>query len=168
MICRHCQQTVTYRTLQCPHCSEIQWRTLIAATVVAFFGLVVADVALPLFVPHRARASTTEPGPLLTISAHRLYAAYHADSEAMNQRLLGHTVRVSGIVTSIAQDFANRPVVSLRSGHHVNDQMTMRDSERTAAAKLHTGERVLIDCAHMSSVAGIPEGSDCAFVGREP
>ncbi|MHB1513510.1 MAG: OB-fold protein [Acidiferrobacter sp.] len=163
MICRHCKQTINYRTLQCPHCAEIQWRTLTAATVVVFFGLVIADVALPLFVPHRARAGTAPHLPVVTISARKLYTAYHTDPGAMNRRFAGHMVRISGVVTSIAQDFANRPVVSLQSRHHVNDQMTMRDSERAAAGKLHTGEKVVIDCARMSSIMGIPEGSGCTF-----
>ncbi|UEO01220.1 OB-fold protein [Acidiferrobacter thiooxydans] len=166
MICRHCKQTINYRTLQCPHCAEIQWRILTAATVVAFFGLVIADVALPLFVPHRTGASTSPRLPVVTISARKLYTAYHTDPGAMNRRLAGHTVRISGVVTSIALDFANRPVVSLQSRRHVNDQMTMKGSEKAAAAKLHTGERVVIDCAHMSSIMGIPEGSDCTFESR--
>lgn len=166
MICRHCKQTINYRTLQCPHCAEIQWRILTAATVVAFFGLVIADVALPLFVPHRTGASTSPHLPVVTISARKLYTAYHTDPGAMNRRLAGHTVRISGVVTSIALDFANRPVVSLQSRRHVNDQMTMKGSEKAAAAKLHTGERVVIDCAHMSSIMGIPEGSGCTFESR--
>ncbi len=163
MICRHCKQTINYRTLQCPHCAEIQWRTLTAATVVTFFGLVIAGVALPLFVPHRARASTTPHLPVITISARELYTAYHNGPGAMNRRFAGHMARISGVVTSVAQDFATRSVVSLQSGHPVNDQMTMKDSETAAAAKLHTGEKVVIDCAHMSSIVGIPEGSDCTF-----
>jgi hypothetical protein len=164
MICQHCEQKISYRTLQCPGCSGIQWRSLIIATFATIIGLVIADVGLLALTPHPPHTGLERKLPVIALSARQLYKIGQIDTGSENRQLAGHTIQVSGVVTSVAQDFVNHIVISLRSGHILNDQMTMSDLQNDTTVTLQTGERIVLDCSHVSSAAGVPEATGCTLV----
>jgi hypothetical protein len=104
------------------------------------------------------------PRTVYQTTAERLYQDYAANGVAMQTKIAGSLVRITGRISEIDEDASGSPVVKLAAGNDSNINMTLGTDEVAAAAQLSRGQTVDIQCDRMRRVQGSPEGSRCNLV----
>jgi tRNA_anti-like len=104
--------------------------------------------------------------PVYRTTAEQLYQAYEANGVAFRTSIGGSLVRLTGNVTEIDQDATGQPVVKLWAGKDSTAAMTLDPGQRAAAAQLHKGQSVDIECDQVGRGGDDLQGSGCrlAFV----
>ncbi len=97
-------------------------------------------------------------------SAERLYQDYDANEVAIQSKIGGSPIRVSGSVAEINEDASGHPVVTLHAGRENRADMLLTDDQRSAAARLSKEDTVEIQCNKMQRIAARLHGSGCALV----
>src|SRR6267378_4741176 len=103
-------------------------------------------------------------GAVYRTSAERLYQDYDANEVAIQSKIGGSPIRVSGSVAEINEDASGHPVVTLHTGSDNRADMLLTDDQRSAAAQLSKEDAVEIQCNKMQRVAARLHGSGCALV----
>jgi hypothetical protein len=118
--------------------------------------------------PVAAAPAATELKPLngavYRTSVERLYQDYGANEVAIQSKIAGSPIRLSGIVAEIDEDTSGHPVVTLHTGGDNGADMLLTDDQRSAAAQLSKEEAVEIQCNKMQRIAARLHGSGCALV----
>src|SRR5258706_4366505 len=96
-------------------------------------------------------------------SVEQLYQDYDANEVAIQSKIHGSPIRVSGSVAEINEDTSGHPVVTLHTGGG-NAEMLWTDDQRSAAAQLSKEDAVEIQCNKMQRIAARLRGSGCALV----
>jgi tRNA_anti-like len=117
-------------------------------------------------------AATTQSVPKLELvnsavyrtSVEQLYQDYDANEVAIQSKIDGNPIRVSGSVAEINEDTSGHPVVTLHTGGGDNAEMLLIDDQRSAAAQLSKEDAVEIQCNKMQRTAARLRGSGCALV----
>lgn len=103
--------------------------------------------------------------PVFSITAVDLFKGYEANEVAMDEKLKGHQIEVSGRVDAIDKNFADNIVIQLATGNQFSPaSMSMLDSEKQRAIEIKKGSKITIRCQRMSRILGGPSGGDCIFV----
>jgi tRNA_anti-like len=97
-------------------------------------------------------------------SAEQLYQDYGANEVAVQSKIDGSPIRLSGIVAEIDEDTSGHPVVTLHTGSDNGADMLLTDDQRSVAAQLTKEEAVEIQCNKMQRIAARLHGSGCALV----
>jgi len=97
-------------------------------------------------------------------SVEQLYQDYDANVVAIQSKIHGSPVRVSGSVAEINEDASGHPVVTLHTGGGDNAEMLLTDDQRSAVAQLSKEDAVEIQCNKMQRIAARLRGSGCALV----
>lgn len=101
----------------------------------------------------------------LKISAADLSSGYEKNEVAMDERLKGKIIEVSGVVQSIDKDFTDSIVLLLAAKNQfMPARMGLNDSEKAKAIQLEKGKRVEVRCENMSRVVGSPSGRGCVLL----
>jgi hypothetical protein len=117
-------------------------------------------------------AATTQSVPKLALvnsavyrtSVEQLYQDYDANEVAIQSKIDGNPIRVSGSVAEINEDTSGHAVVTLHTGGGDNAEMLLIDDQRSAAAQLSKEDAVEIQCNKMQRTAARLRGSGCAVV----
>ena len=111
-------------------------------------------------------AATTESTADLPIAvtATELYNAYD-HNEASAQNYLGmEKLLVSGVVEKVTLDFADDPVVLLKTPNQfMSAQAALADEAKSEGAKMNPGDKVTLLCKHVSELAGTPMLKQCSM-----
>jgi len=97
-------------------------------------------------------------------SVEQLYQDYDANEVAIQSKIGGNPIRVTGSVGQINEDTSGHPVVTLRTGGDDRADMVLTDDQRSAAAQLSKEDAVEIQCSKMQRIASRLHGSGCALV----
>jgi hypothetical protein len=99
-------------------------------------------------------------------SVEQLYQDYDANEVAIQSKIDGNPIRVSGSVAEINEDTSGHPVVTLHTGGGGGGdaEMLLTDDQRSAAAQLSKEDAVEIQCHKMQRIAARLRGSGCALV----
>ena len=97
-------------------------------------------------------------------SAEQLYQDYDANEVAIQSKIGGSPIRVSGSVAEISEDASGHPVVTLHAGSENRADMLLTDDQRSAAAQLSKEDAVEIQCNKMQRIAARLHGSGCSLV----
>jgi hypothetical protein len=97
-------------------------------------------------------------------SVEQLYRDYDANEIAIQSKIGGSPIRVSGTVAQINEDISGHPVVTLHTSGGDNAEMLLTDDQRSAAAQLSKEDAVEIQCNKMQRIAARLRGSGCAVV----
>ena len=97
-------------------------------------------------------------------SVEQLYQDYDANEVAIQSKIDGNPIRVSGSVAEINEDTSGHAVVTLHTGGGDNAEMLLIDDQRSAAAQLSKEDAVEIQCNKMQRTAARLRGSGCALV----
>lgn len=103
-----------------------------------------------------AAQAPTESSSWVRTTAPELYAAYHDNEVAADQKYKGKTLRIRGTVVGIAKDVLNHPYVSLAGSQVGTVHLTFGDSSAGQLAKLHRGMNIEVTCRGDGMVIGIP------------
>lgn len=103
-------------------------------------------------------------GAVYRTSAEQLYQDYDANEVAIQSKIGGSPIRVSGSVAEINEDASGHPVVTLHAGSGNRADMLLTDDQRSAAAQLSKEDAVEIQCNKMQRIAARLHGSGCALV----
>jgi hypothetical protein len=123
-------------------------------------------------VPPALPAATTqsvvelEPanGAVYRTSVEQLYQDYDANEVAIQSKIGGSPIRISGSVAQINEDPSGHPVVTLHTSGGDNAEMLLTDDQRSAAAQLSKEDAVEIQCNKMQRIAARLRGSGCAVM----
>lgn len=97
-------------------------------------------------------------------TARKLFNDYDENEVAVDERLKGKIVAVTGIVQSIDKDFTDSIIISLKTDNQfMPARMDMKDSQKAKAMSLKKGKQVVIVCEKMSRLMGAPSGRNCTF-----
>jgi hypothetical protein len=97
-------------------------------------------------------------------SVEQLYRDYDANEIAIQSKIGGSPIRVSGTVAQINEDISGHPVVTLHTSGGDNAEMLLTDDQRSAAAQLSKEDAVEIQCNKMQRIAARLRGSGCAVM----
>src|SRR6202041_383063 len=97
-------------------------------------------------------------------SVEELYRDYDANEIAIQSKIGGSPIRVSGSVAQINEDISGHPVVTLHTSSGDNAEMLLTDDQRSAAAQLSKEDAVEIQCSKMQRIASRLHGSGCALL----
>jgi len=103
-------------------------------------------------------------GAVYRTSAEQLYQDYDANEVAIQSKIGGSPIRVSGSAAEINEDASGHPVVTLHAGSGNRADMLLTDDQRSAAAQLSKEDAVEIQCNKMQRIAARLHGSGCALV----
>jgi hypothetical protein len=112
--------------------------------------------------------STAGAAPPITISAFRLYADYHANEVAADQRYKGQHLVVTGYVESINKSVFDTIVVNLAANEFDTVMANIRKDEENQAAVLSKGMPLTVDCTGGGMTIGSPSLRDCSIVEQKP
>jgi uncharacterized protein len=91
------------------------------------------------------------------VTAPELYAAYHDNEVAADQKYKGRALRIRGIVGSISKDIFDKPYVTLLAGSQFDTvQLQFGDTSNEQLAKLRKGMNIEVTCRGRGMVIGIP------------
>ena len=120
----------------------------------------------PPSAPVTATQSKAEPellnNAVYRTSVEQLYRDYDANEIAIQSKIGGSPIRVSGSVAQINEDISGHPVVTLHTSGGDNAEMFLTDDQRSAAAQLSKEDAVEIQCNKMQRIAAKLHGSGCA------
>jgi len=97
-------------------------------------------------------------------TAEQLYQDYDANEVAIQSKIGGSPIRITGSVAEINEDASGHPVVTLHAGSENRADMLLADDQRSAAAQLSKEDAVEIQCNKMQRIAARLHGSGCALV----
>jgi hypothetical protein len=97
-------------------------------------------------------------------SVEQLYRDYDANEIAIQSKIGGSPIRVSGSVAQINEDLSGHPVVTLHTSGGDNAEMLLTDDQRSVAAQLSKEDAVEIQCNKMQRIATRLRGSGCAVM----
>jgi tRNA_anti-like len=97
-------------------------------------------------------------------SLEQLYQDYDANEVAIQSKIGGKPIRVSGAVAEISEDISGHPIVTLYSGSNSRADMVLSDDQRPAAAQLTKEDSVEIQCNKLQRIETRLHGSGCALV----
>jgi tRNA_anti-like len=101
--------------------------------------------------------------PVYRTTAQQLYEEYNANVVATRTKIGASRVRVTGIIATINQDVAGRPVVKLWTGKDSNAAMSLTGDQRAAAAQLAKDETVEVECDRIDQSGALLQGGDCSL-----
>jgi len=112
--------------------------------------------------PSEAQAPAVD---VYTTSAVELFQGYERNEVAMDKKIAGRPVEVSGKIQSIDKDFSDSVVLQLATTNEFSPaSLTLNDSESDKAAALENGQAVTVHCERMQRVMGSPAGSECKLI----
>lgn len=98
----------------------------------------------------------------LVVSAHKLFADYHANEVSADAKYKNKQIELTGIVQSINKDFTNSIVIDFEVGDGFSSvHASMNDSEAQKAASLSKGGKITVVCEGDGMVLGDPNIKDC-------
>jgi tRNA_anti-like len=103
-------------------------------------------------------------GAVYRTSVEQLYQDYDANEVAIQSKINGSPIRVSGSVAEINEDTSGHPVVTLHTVGGGDAEMLLTDDQRSAAAQLSKEDAVEIQCHKMQRIAARLRGSGCSLV----
>lgn len=182
-ICPRCAETVKAAAAVCKHCGHefgtpqnvgpippLKTSPAKKALGIGCLGLIVLFIIGLVITPNPnapsndVEAPAADASPPVAVSARDLGAAYEANEMAAQQKYGGHTLAVTGIVTSVDLDLSDDPVVMLQGANEfssVHANFTKAEADATAA--LNKGQTVTVICSKLSEVMGSPILKDCRF-----
>ena len=114
-------------------------------------------------------SSSIPPTPAIRTTANQLFADYHANEVAADQRYKGQHLLVSGVVQSIDKDFLDHIVLRLSTANEFESVMAqLSKQDENKAAALVIGSPVLVNCTGGTMVVGSPNLDDCVLVEQKP
>ncbi len=103
--------------------------------------------------------------PALKISVLELFNGYEENEVAMDERINGRILEVSGTIHSIDKDFSDAIVIKLRtSNEFMSASMRINDEEKDKAMRLKKGTQIKLRCPSMSRLMGSPSGRNCSII----
>jgi hypothetical protein len=134
--------------------------------------LIVLGVLAVLFViglfagPAEKQAPTASApaAPPRAVTAIELATAYDQNEAAAQKEYGDQRLAVSGTVSAIDLDFADKAVVRLKGTNQFMDvQASLSEASQGQAASLSKGQQVTLVCESVSEVVGTPMLRDCAI-----
>ena len=133
-----------------------------------FRSIKVPASAVPPALPAATTQSVAElepvNGAVYRTSVEQLYQDYDANEVAVQSKIGGSPIRISGSVAQINEDPSGHPVVTLHTSGGDNAEMLLTDDQRSAAAQLSKEDAVEIQCNKMQRIAARLRGSGCAVM----
>jgi hypothetical protein len=116
--------------------------------------------------PPPAAPPSPPPRPIYKTTAVDLYRLYDKNEVAADRKIGNAIVEVSGLVSSIDENFMNDPVIDLTTGDDDFNSVHLRlkKDEATKAAQLSKLDSVIVRCDKMRRTMGSPYGDDCSLV----
>lgn len=113
----------------------------------------------------RDRSRPAEPTvPEVQLSAAQLFADYHDNEVAADERYKGRALLVNGIVSSVDKDFTDGIIVRLgTSNQFIPVDARLDSSQKSIAARLSKGASVRLLCKGGGLVVGRPQLGSCTF-----
>ena len=124
----------------------------------------IAPPSAPAAAPHSAAELELANNAVYRTSVEQLYRDYDANEIAIQSKIGGSPIRVSGSVAQINEDISGHPVVTLHTSGGDNAEMLLTDDQRSAAAQLSKEDAVEIQCNKMQRIATRLRGSGCAVM----
>ncbi|MEI0697051.1 hypothetical protein ABRP57_06690 [Pectobacterium aroidearum] len=98
-------------------------------------------------------------------TASGLFNAYEENEVAIDEKMKGKIVEISGTVQSIDKDFTDAIIVQLKTGNEfLPAMMNIIDSEKSTAISLKKGQKIVVRCESVMRIIGAPAGRNCVFV----
>lgn len=98
----------------------------------------------------------------IAVTAAELYAAYHANEVAADEKYKGKLLGVVGLVISIDKDAFDNMIVRLDTKVPFQEvHATMKDSEKSKVAQLSKGQVGSFICRGGGMIVGSPVVDDC-------
>lgn len=111
-----------------------------------------------------SKPAEADDTPAIDVAAGELFDAYHENEVAADDRFKGKKLRVTGTIASIDKDFLDNVVVRLQTANQFQSVMaTVREAEKSTAAKLKKGQKATVTCKGRGMVVGSPSLDDCTF-----
>lgn len=107
-------------------------------------------------------ARTIEAQGLIAVTARELAEEFRGNEVVAEQRFKGHRLAVDGTVSEIRTDFLGNAIVELRTSNMflgVDARV-----ERSVAARLARGNRVVLACECEGMVVGSPQLDECSIL----
>ena len=102
--------------------------------------------------------------PAIEVTANDLFRAYQANEAAAQQQYGDQPLIVSGTVDGVDLDFANEPIVKLKTDNQfLSAQAKLVEADQGRASSLSKGDSVDLRCESVSEVIGTPMLAQCAF-----
>lgn len=97
-------------------------------------------------------------------TAKALAELYSANEVAVDDKIGGRNVEITGIVQDITKNITDDVVLKLESGNRFMPvSLSMEGSEKPQASKLRKGQKIIVTCGKMQLFIGAPLGSGCTF-----
>jgi hypothetical protein len=98
----------------------------------------------------------------IAVTATELFNAYDNNEASAQSYFGGHKLLVSGTVDKVTLDFADDPVVGLRTPNQfMTAQAALADDAKDEAGNFNPGNKVKLLCEDVSEVVGTPMLKDC-------
>ncbi len=102
--------------------------------------------------------------PQVQATAVDLYAAYHANEVAADEKYKGKRIALVGVVNSIEKDAFDNMIVSLDTKAPLQEvHATMRASDKGKVAALSKGQGAILLCIGGGMILGSPMVNDCTI-----
>lgn len=109
-----------------------------------------------------SNAETAAAVAPMAVTAGELFDAYQANEAKAQQTYGDQQLLVSGTVDGVDLDFADKPVVKLRtSNQFMSAQASLTEASQPKAQDLNKGDKVSLLCAGVGEVIGTPMLKDC-------
>lgn len=103
----------------------------------------------------------------MQVSVPELYRAYHANEVAADNEYKGKRLYVEGLVGSINKNFADQVYLTLPTYDEFGSvQAVVTENDYAAAAQLHKGMVVAMECDGHGMILDSPMLGNCSFVSR--
>ncbi len=106
-----------------------------------------------------------ERASAIKVTAGELFKAYQANEMAAQQTYKGKLLEVFGTVDGVELDFADEPVIKLRSSNQFMPvSIKLTDETKSAAAGYSKGQKITLLCKEITEVVSMPQLSECVPV----
>ena len=108
------------------------------------------------------KAAAEAATPPVEVTAGELFNAYQANEAGAQQQYGDRPLLVSGTIDRIDLDMMDNPVVHLRtSNQFMSAAANLTEASQAKAGDLAKGQKVVVLCAGVSEVIGMPQLKDC-------
>lgn len=133
--------------------------------------LVCVSLARRAAPPGSTESRPTATAPPVVVSAQQLYADYHANEIAADEKYKGHDLLVTGRIDSIDKGAFGTMVLRLGVGSSFGLESvmaTLNVSQKSKAMLLSKGKRQTVLCTGQGMILGDPALADCNIVDTQP
>jgi hypothetical protein len=181
--CKECKGEVSTKAKTCPKCGapapsgslllKIGGVMLFMATCTALAGRSgangsssTASAASVAGTPAAAAKPAKVVTPPVEVTAMALWRAYDSNEVAADNAYKDRDLLVTGTLSSIDKDFLDNVILDLKSPNEfMNVKAKLEDSEKSKAAGLSKGAKVVVLCTGAGRMVGSPYLKDCTIKG---